>query len=100
MRRPGAVRFYAAFRTTHDARRLSDVQLLPITHDESFALTRRQAGELLLNNFKHLSLLEARPRRLGRVVPAGRLVGFEGVLLLVVAAAGREGRKQRGPQRA
>src|SRR5438132_4694708 len=100
MRRPGAVRFYAAFRATHGARRLGDVQLVPITHDESFALTRRQACQLLLNDFKHLSLLQARARRLGGVVAARGLVGVERVLLLVLAAARRERGEQRGPQRA
>src|SRR5205085_11541482 len=99
MRRPGAVRFYAALRATHDARRLSDVQFLPVTHQESFALTHRQARELLLNDFKHLCLLELGTGRWRRLAVA-RLVGLERILLLVVAAARRERGKQRRPERA
>src|SRR5919197_3019314 len=86
MRRPGAVRFHAAFRASHDARRLRDVQFLPVTHKEGFALTGRQALELLLNDFKHLSLLELGPGS-GRGLALARLIGFERVLFLVLAAA-------------
>src|SRR6185503_11697388 len=97
---PGAMRFHAAFRASHDPRRFGDVHLLPVTHDESLALTRGQARQLLLNDFKHLSLLQARARRLFSIGPVGGLEGFQRVLILVLPAAGRERRKQRGPQRA
>src|SRR5436190_6599274 len=99
MRRPGAVRFYAALRATHDARRLSDVQFFPVTHQESLALTCRQPRKLLLNDFKYLSLLELRARG-GGGVRIARLVGVERVLLLVLATAGRERREERRPERA
>src|ERR1051325_1058393 len=100
MRRPGAVCFHAALRTTHDARRLSDVQFLPVTHQESLALTYRQTLELLLNDFKHLTLLQFGARRRLDVRAVPRLVGLQRVLLVVLAAAGRERGEERRPQRA
>src|SRR5678809_446687 len=42
----------------------------------------------------------ARARRLFSIGPVGGLEGFQRVLILVLPAAGRERRKQRGPQRA
>src|SRR5690242_17475313 len=99
MRRPGAVRFNAALRASHDARGLRDVQFLPVTHQESFALTRRQLPQLLLNDFKDLSLLEAAPGRRLDVGAVGPLVAVERILwLFVIAPPRRQGGKERGPQ--
>src|SRR6266404_6332247 len=99
MRRPGAVRFHAALRASHDACRLSDVQFLPVTHQESFALTGRQALQLLLNDFKDLSLFELCRGPWGDVRLA-RLVGLERILVLVLAPAGTERGKESRPERA
>src|SRR5260370_31995225 len=69
MRRPGAVRLHAALGAAHDFGGLGDIQLLPVTHDESLALTRRQAGNLLLNDFKNLKPFEKSHRGLLRLLP-------------------------------
>ena len=41
MRRPRAMRFHAAPRATHHPGGLLNVEFLPVTHQEGFALTRR-----------------------------------------------------------
>src|SRR5206468_12438576 len=60
-------------RAAHDSGGFGHVQLLPVTHDESLALTSRQSRELLLNNFKHLSSLQLLCRRFLHVGPVGGL---------------------------
>ena len=55
---PRAVRLDAALGAAHHQRRLGYVQFLPVTHDESFPLTLRQAHQLLFNDFKNLSTLK------------------------------------------
>src|SRR5947207_2303204 len=100
MRRPGAVCLHAALGAAHLAGSLGDVQFLPVTHDESLALTRGQALELLLNDFKNLSLLEIRPWRSEVVRAVGRLESLERILVVVLAAPRREGGEQRRPERA
>src|SRR2546422_3605278 len=100
MRRPRAMRFHAALRAAHDLGGFGHVQLLPVTHDKSLALTSRQSRELLLNNFKHLSSLQLLRRRFLHVGPVGGLQGFQRILFIVLAAAGRKRGEQRGPQRA
>src|SRR5712691_6046692 len=100
MRRPGAVRLYAALGAAHDLGGLGDIQLLPVTHDESLALTRRQAADLLLNDFKNLRSFEKTRGGLLEMRSAGGLQGFERIVVLVLAASRAERRQQRGPQRA
>src|SRR4029078_3429164 len=58
VRRPGAMRFHAAFRASHGPRSLRDVEFLPVTQQERFALTARQAPNLLFNDFTDLSFLQ------------------------------------------
>src|SRR2546425_11581824 len=99
MRRPRAMRFHAALRAAHDSGGFGHVQLLPVTHDKSLALTSRQSRELLLNNFKHLSSLQLLRRRFLHVGPVGGLQGFQRILFIVLAAARRKRGEQRGPQR-
>src|SRR5712692_1742710 len=100
MRRPRAVRLHAALGAAHDFGGLGDIHLLPVTHDESLALTRRQAGNLLLNDFKNLRPFEQSRRGLLEIRPASGLQGFERIVLLVLAATRGERRQQRGPERA
>jgi hypothetical protein len=51
------MRFHAAFRATHAPGGFGHVQFLPVTHDEGFALTLRQARDLFVNDFKDLGAL-------------------------------------------
>src|SRR5690348_3988059 len=62
VRGPGTVRLHTALRAPHGSGRLRNVELLPVTHDERFALTHRQPCDLLFNDFKDLSLLQAASR--------------------------------------
>src|SRR5712664_3307691 len=86
MRRPRAMRFHAALRAAHNSGGFGHVQLLPVTHDKSLALTSRQPRELLLNNFKHLSSLQLLRRRFLRIGPVGGLQGFKLILFIVFSA--------------
>src|SRR4029079_724992 len=97
VRRPGAMRFHAAFRASHGPRSLRDVEFLPVTQQERFALTARQAPNLLFNDFKDLSLLQLVPGRVVGVRLAGCLQSFERVLVVVVLAR-RERREEGDPQ--
>ena len=88
MRRPGAVRFHAALRASHDLGGLADVQFLPVTQEESLALTLRKGLHLFLNDFNDLRLLQ--PVR-GRGRHARRVVGLAGlqrIRVVVLAAPG------------
>ena len=95
MRRPGAVRLHAALRASHGLGGLRDVQFLPVTHEESLALTRRQAAKLLFNDFKNLSPFQLVRRRFLAVGVAGLLQGFQRILVVLLAAPGA----RRGQQR-
>src|SRR5579871_5139463 len=99
MRGPGAVRFHAALGAAHGSGGFGYVQLLPVTHDESLALTRGQLRQLLLNYFKDLSLFELRLRRALRIRPIGGLKGFKRILVILAASRPERG-EQRGPERA
>ncbi len=67
MRRPGAVCFHAALRASHGACRLRNVQFLPVTHEESLALTLRQLGKLLFNYFNNLCPFQPVRRGISRL---------------------------------
>src|SRR6478736_3194595 len=67
MRRPRAVRFYAALRATHHFGGLVDVEFFPVTQHEGLALTLRKAADRLLDGGHHLGLLEPVGGRGGHV---------------------------------
>ena len=98
MRRPGAVRFHAALRASHGLGGLRDVQFLPVTQQESLALTRRELGDLFFNYFKNLSPFQPLRRTCLAVGVAGLLQGLQRILVVVLAAPRREAGQQRGPQ--
>src|SRR3954468_3981092 len=99
MRGPRAVRFHASLGAAHRLGGFGNVQFLPVTHDKSFALTRRQLGYLLLNYFKHLSTFYLYVGRLLRVGAVGGLQGFKRIVLIILPARAAERRKQGGPER-
>src|SRR2546423_10587127 len=90
MRSSRAVRFHAGLGAAHHPGGLGDVQFLPITHDESLALTFGQLGYLLLNYFKHLRSLQLLRRGFLGGRAAGRLQGLQRIMIVVLAASRRQ----------
>src|SRR4051812_14899331 len=80
MRRPRAMRFHASLGAAHGLGGFGNVQFLPVTHDKSFALTRRELGYLLLNYFKHLSPFHLYVGRLFDVRAVRGLQGFKRIV--------------------
>src|SRR4051812_30765387 len=99
MRGPRAMRFHASLGAAHGLGGFGNVQFLPVTHDKSFALTRRQLCNLLLNYFKYLSPLYLYAGGLLSIRAVGRLQGFERIVVILLRAAAAQRGKQRRPQR-
>src|SRR4051812_34976714 len=99
MRGPRAMRFHASLGAAHGLGGFGNVQFLPVTHDKSFALTRRQLRYLLLNYFKHLSAFYLYAGRLLDVGAVGGLQGFKRIVLVIFSAGAAKRGEQGGPER-
>lgn len=87
--------FDASFRATHRGCRFGYVHVFPVTHQESFPLTRRQLFYFFFNQVECLGLQQHAFRGAGaRIILVGG-EGFERVVVFVIVRG--EGGKQRCP---